>query len=156
MMQMNEIIKGYQETISEGRKNCDQLIDRAKRSSIKINRLETQSRKVLEEIVSHLETNDLVSAYEEYVDKTINSIMKFGQYDMTRYIQMSNTMKSFKKDDGFVGLNDTLSKLGVLLHRMSIEAKTLNQIFRIFKSVKTATNAENDALDRTLKALETK
>ena len=89
---MNEIIKGYQETISEGRKNCDQLIDRAKGSSIKINRLETQSRKVLEEIVSHLETNDLVSAYEEYVDKTINSIMKFGQYDMTRYIQMSNTM----------------------------------------------------------------
>ena len=45
---MNEIIKNYQETNSEGRKNCDQLIDRAKGISIKINRLETQSRKVLE------------------------------------------------------------------------------------------------------------
>ena len=69
---------------------------------------------------------------------------------------MSNTIKAFKKDDGFVGLDGTLMKLSVLLHRMYIEAKMLKQIFRIFKSVKTATNAENDALDRTLKALETK
>ena len=153
---MNEIIKGYQETISEGRKNCDRLIDRAKRSAIMINGLEIQSRKVLNEILRHLEKNDSVSTYAEYVDKTIKDIMNFEPYDMTRYARMSNTIKTFKKDDGFVNLNDTLNKLSVLLHRMCVEAKALNQIFQIFKSVKTATNAENDALDRTLKALETK
>ena len=156
MMQMNEIIKGYQETISEGRKNCDQLIDRAKRSATALNHYEGQAHKYLTEIISHLEKNDSVSTYAEYVDKTIKDIMNFEPYDMTRHARMSNTIKTFKKDDGFVNLNDTLNKLSVLLHRMSIEAKTLNQIFRIFKSVKTATNAENDALDRTLKALETK
>ena len=151
---MNEIIKSYKETISEGRKTFDQLIDRAKRSSIKLNDLETQSRKILAEIVSHLSPNDSVSAYEEYVDKTINDIMHFEPFDMARYTRMSNTMKSFRKDDGFVGLNTTLMKLSVLLHSMRVEAKTLNQIFRIFKFVKNAANAENDALDRTLKALE--
>lgn len=153
---MNEIIKSYKETISEGRKNCDRLIDRAKRSATALNCYECQAHKYLTEILSHLEKNDSVSAYEEYVDKTINDIMNFEPYDMARYTRMSNTVKTFRKDDGFVGLNDTLSKLSVLLHRMRVEAKTLNQIFRIFKSVKTATNAENDALDRTLKALETK
>lgn len=150
---MNEIIKNYQETISEGRKNCDQLIDRAKRSSIKINRLETQSRKVLEEIVSHLETNDSVSTYAEYVDKTIKDIMNFETYDMARYTRMSNTIKAFKKDDGFVGLNDTLNKLSVLLHRMYIEAKMLKQIFDIMKYIGDASYGGNDTLDRTLKAL---
>ena len=153
---MNEIIKGYQETISEGRKNCDRLIDRAKRSAIMINGLEIQSRKVLNEILRHLEKNDSVSTYAEYVDKTIKDIMNFEPFDMARYTRMSNTIKAFKKDDGFVGLDGTLMKLSVLLHRMCVEAKALNQIFQIFKSVKTATNAENDALDRTLKALETK
>ena len=153
---MNEIIKGYQETISEGRKNCDRLIDRAKRSAIMINGLEIQSRKVLNEILRHLEKNDSVSTYAEYVDKTIKDIMNFEPFDMARYTRMSNTIKAFKKDDGFVGLDSTLMKLSVLLHRMCVEAKALNQIFQIFKSVKTATNAENDALDRTLKALETK
>ena len=153
---MNEIIKGYQETISEGRKNCDRLIDRAKRSAIMINGLEIQSRKVLNEILRHLEKNDSVSTYAEYVDKTIKDIMNFEPFDMARYTRMSNTIKAFKKDDGFVGLDGTLMKLSVLLHSMRVEAKTLNQIFRIFKSVKNAANAENDALDRTLKALETK
>ena len=150
---MNEIIKGYQETISEGRKNCDQLIDRAKRSSIKINRLETQSRKVLEEIVSHLEKNDSVSTYAEYVDKTIKDIMNFEPYNMTRYARMSNTIKTFKKDDGFVNLNDTLNKLSVLLHRMYIEAKMLKQIFDIMKYIGDASYGGNDTLDRTLKTL---
>ena len=154
-MQMNEIIKGYQETISEGRKNCDQIIDRAKRSVTALNCYEGQAHKYLTEIINHLEKNDSVSAYADYVDKTINGIMHFEPYDMARYTRMSNTMKSFRKDDGFVGLNDTLIKLGVLLHRMRVEAKTLNQIFRIFKTIKNAANAENDALDRTLKALET-
>ena len=153
---MNEIIKSYKETISEGRKNCDRLIDRAKRSAIMLNGLEIQSRKVLTEIISHLEKNDSVSTYAEYVDKTIKDIMNFEPFDMARYTRMSNTIKAFKKDDGFVGLDGNLMKLSVLLHRMRVEAKTLNQIFRIFKSVKNATNAENDALDRTLKALETK
>ena len=153
---MNEIIKGYQETISEGRKNCDRLIDRAKRSAIMINGLEIQSRKVLNEILRHLEKNDSVSTYAEYVDKTIKDIMNFEPFDMTRYTRMSNTIKAFKKDDGFVGLDGTLMKLSVLLHRMCVEAKALNQIFQIFKSIKNAANAENDALDRTLKALETK
>ena len=150
---MNEIIKSYKETISEGRKNCDQLIDRAKRSSIKINRLETQSRKVLEEIISHLEKNDSVSTYAEYVDKTIKDIMNFETYDMSHYTRMSNTIKAFKKDDGFVNLNDTLMKLSVLLHRMHVEAKTLNQIFDIIKHIGDVSYAGNDALDRTLKAL---
>ena len=153
---MNEIIKGYQETISEGRKNCDRLIDRAKRSAIMINGLEIQSRKVLNEILRHLEKNDSVSTYAEYVDKTIKDIMNFEPFDMARYTRMSNTIKAFKKDDGFVGLDGTLMKLSVLLHRMCVEAKALNQIFQIFKSIKNAANAENDALDRTLKALETK
>ena len=150
---MNEIIKGYQETISEGRKNCDQLIDRAKGSSIKINRLETQSRKVLEEIISHLEKNDSVSTYAEYVDKTIQDIMNFEPYDMTHYARMSNTIKTFKKDDGFVNLNDTLNKLSVLLHRMYIEAKMLKQIFDIMKYIGDASYGGNDTLDRTLKTL---
>lgn len=150
---MNEIIKGYQETISEGRKNCDQLIDRAKRSSIKINRLETQSRKVLEEIISHLEKNDSVSTYAEYVDKTIKDIMNFVPYDMARYARMSNTVKSFKKDDGFVGLNDILSKLGISLHRMYIEAKMLKQIFDILNYIGDASYGGNDTLDRTLRTL---
>ena len=150
---MNESIKGYQETISEGRKNCDQLIDRAKGSSIKINRLETQSRKVLEEIISHLEKNDSVSTYAEYVDKTIQDIMNFEPYDMTRYARMSNTIKTFKKDDGFVNLNDTLNKLSVLLHRMYIEAKMLKQIFDIMKYIGDASYGGNDTLDRTLRAL---
>ena len=150
---MNEIIKGYQETISEGRKNCDQLIDRAKGSSIKINRLETQSRKVLEEIISHLEKNDSVSTYAEYVDKTIKDIMNFEPYDMTRYARMSNTIKTFKKDDGFVNLNDTLNKLSVWLHRMYIEAKMLKQIFDIMNYIGDASYGGNDALDRTLRTL---
>ena len=152
-MHMNEIIKGYQETISEGRKNCDRLIDRAKRSAIMINGLEIQSRKVLTEIISHLESNDIVSAYEEYVDKTIKDIMNFVPYDMARYARMSNTVKSFKKDDGFVGLNDILSKLGISLHRMYIEAKMLKQIFDILNYIGDASYGGNDALDRTLRTL---
>lgn len=108
------------------------------------------------EIISHLEKNNSVSAYEEYVDKTINDILNFVPYDMARYTMMSNTMKSFKKDDGFVGLNDIVSKLGILLHRMCVEARTLNRIFRILKSIENAFSAENDTIDRTLKVLETK
>ena len=150
---MNEIIKSYKETISEGRKNCDRLIDRAKRSAIMINGLEIQSRKVLNEILSHLEKNDSVSTYAEYVDKTIKDIMNFEPFDMTRYTRMSNTIKAFKKDDGFVGLDGTLMKLSVLLHRMHVEAKTLNQIFDIIKHIGDVSYAGNDALDRTLKAL---
>ena len=150
---MNEIIKSYKETISEGRKNCDRLIDRAKRSAIMINGLEIQSRKVLNEILSHLEKNDSVSTYAEYVDKTIQDIMNFEPYDMTRYARMSNTIKTFKKDDGFVNLNDTLNKLSVLLHRMYIEAKMLKQIFDIMKYIGDASYGGNDTLDRTLKTL---
>ena len=150
---MNEIIKNYQETISEGRKNCDQLIDRAKRSATALNHYEGQAHKYLTEIISHLEKNDSVSAYEEYADKTINDIMHFEPYDMARYARMSNTIKAFKKDDGFVNLNDTLNKLSVLLHRMYIEAKMLKQIFDIMKYIGDASYGGNDTLDRTLRAL---